>query len=66
MKIETKHDIGDKVWIVDPVNNRAIKVTVEEIHVAFRLKEPFCYYYLDGGWVCKEDEVFGSRKEALK
>lgn len=70
MKIETKYNIGDKVWIIDDTQ-KAVNVRVQHIDVEFHSATPLddeilSITYDFGFDKRREDFVFPTKEELIK
>ena len=70
MKIETKYDIGQEVWLLD--NNHIYQGTVDGINIAIGKEISSVYTVrirnISGSWTIqrKEEFVFPTKEELLK
>lgn len=70
MKIETKYDIGQEVWVIDDTQ-KAVNVQVQHIDVEFHSATPFdddllSIIYEFGFGKRREEFVFPTKEELLK
>lgn len=70
MKIETKYNIGDKVWVINDTQ-KAVNVQVQHIDVVFHPATPFdddmlSITYEFGFGKRREEFVFPTKEELLK
>lgn len=71
MVIETKYNIGDKVYFIYPYTDSPVSKYVHEIRVRYYgLNVPRVYYYLVAGLgmdlEMAEDKLFPTKDELLK
>lgn len=69
MKIETKYNVGDKVWVIDDTQ-KAVNVRVQHIDVEFHSATPFeddmlSITYEFGFGKRREEFVFPTKEELL-
>ena len=69
MKIETKYNVGDKVWVIDDTQ-KAVNVQIQHIDVEFHSATPFdddvlSITYEFGFGKRREEFVFPTKEELL-
>ena len=64
MKIETKYNIGDEVWMND--NNEPEKCKIKRVIAHFGELSNHCWYALDNGHYLMECYIHKNKEEALK
>lgn len=69
MKIETKYNIGDEVWIIDH-NQKVVCTRIDDIHIEYKSYTPFddealLIVYIIGGRERREKFVFPTKEELL-
>lgn len=70
MKIETKYNIGNKVWVIDDTQ-KAVNVEIQHMDVEFHSATPFeddmlSITYEFGFGKRREEFVFTTKEELLK
>lgn len=65
MKIETKFNLGDRVWILDSNQVKELPVTMIGLRVVPGIPVPV-FYEFGGGKPFYENKVFASKQELLE
>lgn len=69
MKIETKHNLGDEVWVVDK-DKRIYRGKIKIVRIYSAADDVFIDYFIrseiDWSWWIAEQAVFSNEEELLK